>query len=705
MSAPIDDEVAAFSDSIRRRRLLAGAVGMLALGLALNISYFTGSNERFQAVATAPPSSSSSGPQYAASSLEGKMGKPTSKSRSGLYAMKGPKSSVPQMAKKDEDVWGGLSGTDIGESYGAGGIGLVGTGRGGGGTGEGTIGLGNTGLIGKGRGKGSSSTREKAAEPIGATRALPADLIPQAGFTAVADDPMSTFSIDVDTASYSASRRSLRNGQLPHPQSVRIEEFINYFDYDYPSPQGDAPFSVTAEVGECPWNAEHRLVHVGLQGQTIAPEDLPARNLVFLIDTSGSMSGPDKLPLVQRSLRALVRTLRAEDRISIVAYAGGAGLVLPPTPGNDVIVPHALSRLLAGGGTNGEAGIEQAYAQAKKAFIEDGVNRVILATDGDFNVGLSSHQALIRLIEAKRRRGIELSVLGYGIGHRDHTMEQLADKGNGNYAYIDNMAEAQKVLVEQAAGTLVTIAKDVKIQVEMDPSRVERYRLIGYDNRRLAHRDFADDSKDAGEIGAGHTVTALYEVVPATGAAPDNPWMSLHLRYKAPKGRRSTLLTLPVVASSRTMSQTSNDFRFSAAVASFGMLLSDFPDRGDISWGATRALALGALGDDPLCRRHEFTQLVTRASGLGEGESLAPLDGSCEPGPPRQPSDSESTAPSRPQPAASPAHAQVEAMPDPVPEPERDWATWALEVLRLLPPLLALPLFFMALRRPRRRRS
>ncbi|MCH9684051.1 MAG: DUF3520 domain-containing protein [Deltaproteobacteria bacterium] len=387
----------------------------------------------------------------------------------------------------------------------------------------------------------------------------------------------------------------------------------------------------------------------------------------------------------------------------MVLYAGSAGTALAPTSGaNKGAIIAALDQMGSGGGTNGEAGIEQAYALAQEAFIEGGINRVILATDGDFNVGTSSHEALLELIEAKRRSGVELSVLGYGLGHRDHTMEQLADKGNGNYAYIDGFAEAHKVLVEEAGATLVTIAKDVKIQVAMDPARVRNYRLVGYENRRLAHRDFADDAKDAGEIGAGHTVTALYEVEPVAGASEQAPWMSVALRYKAPAGKRSTLLTLPVVAAAKSLDATTDDFRFSAAVASFGMLLRQSEYAGQTTWASARALAREALGDDPSCRRHELLTLVTRAA-QASGQTLPSLGLSCA---------IEGTPPA--------AVEEIEVIPPPVEAtgdvvevrstvtvsspPQRDWKAWALEVLRLLPPLVALPMFVMAFRRRRRRR-
>jgi Ca-activated chloride channel family protein len=712
------------SDGSARRRLMLGGASLLALGVVLNASRFVEPEafEREDAPAyadhreTKSEAKSEAGHRHRGE--EGKMGRPTSKNKSGLYAMKGPRYAVPsapEPSSSSEDVWGGLTGSEVGQSMGVGGLGLVGTGRGGGGTGEGTIGLGSTGVVGK-RGGSSRRTlgvrsdqgRPIVAEPTGGTLALPPGPSHDTGFIAVAKDPLSTFSVDVDTASYSATRRSLVEGRLPDPDSVRIEELVNYFDYDYAAPTGDVPFSVTAEVGECPWNPEHELVHVGLQGKVIAPEDLPPRNLVFLVDVSGSMSMPDKLPLVQRSLAQLVPTLRAADRISLVVYAGAAGVVLPPTPGSDKdTILAALARLEAGGSTNGAEGIEAAYAQAHAAFMEDGVNRVILASDGDFNVGVSSHEALVEMIESQRKSGIELSVLGYGMGHRDHTMEQLADKGNGNYAYIDGAEEAHKVLVEEAGGTLVTIAKDVKIQVELDPTRVLSYRLVGYENRRLAHQDFADDTKDAGEIGAGHSVTALYEVVPRRDAPADAPWMTLSLRHKLPKGDESSLLRLPVVAEPRAAKDTSDDFRFSAAVATFGMLLRGDDHGGppdEVNWVSTQALARAALGDDASCRRHRFVELVGRAGRLAGDVDVSTERLACTAELPPTPGEELPTIVRDPSP--EPDHAERSSAPDSYYDGQAfdgsAFGAWVLEVLRLLPPLLALPLFIMALRRPRR---
>ncbi|MCA9685993.1 MAG: von Willebrand factor type A domain-containing protein [Myxococcales bacterium] len=361
--------------------------------------------------------------------------------------------------------------------------------------------------------------------------------ISENAFASVANSPLSTFAVDVDTASYSNVRRFLGDGMRPPADAVRIEELINYFNYDYPAPTEAAPFSVVSEIADCPWNPQARLLHLGLQGQVISAEQLPPRNLVFLLDVSGSMESADKLPLLRRAMKLMVSTLGPQDRVAIVVYAGASGVVLPPTSGAEQqTIMAALDGLQAGGSTNGGAGIELAYALARENFEAGAINRVILATDGDFNVGTTSQHALENLITQERESGVFLSVLGLGTGNlRDSTMEMLADKGNGNYAYIDSIAEARKVLVEQAGATLDTIAKDVKIQVEFDPEQVEGFRLVGYENRVLAHRDFDDDSKDAGEIGAGHTVTAIYEIDPSADKAGDqDPLMQLHMRYKQP---------------------------------------------------------------------------------------------------------------------------------------------------------------------------
>ncbi|MDT5159061.1 MAG: Ca-activated chloride channel [Acidobacteriota bacterium] len=461
-------------------------------------------------------------------------------------------------------------------------------------------------------------------------------------FLEAARAPLSTFSIDVDTASYSNTRRFLSDGQMPPKDAVRIEELVNYFSYDYPQPTGDAPFSVTTEVAECPWNSQHKLVHIGLQGRKVSKEDLPPANLVFLIDVSGSMNDPQKLPLVKSSLRTLAEQLSGRDRVAIVVYAGNSGLVLPSTPGDrkgEII--SALGQLEAGGSTNGGSGIRLAYRVAQDNFIQGGTNRVVLATDGDFNVGVTGDDELVKLIEEKRRNGVFLSVLGFGTGNlNDSMMEKLADKGNGNYAYIDTQAEAQKALGEQVGGTLMTIAKDVKIQVEFNPHAVAGYRLIGYENRLLAARDFQDDKKDAGEIGAGHTVTALYEIVPA-GQKIENPGvdelkysqpeqttqgtdsgelLTVKLRYKEPDADVSKPLNVGVVDSRTSFRNASENFKFAAAVAEFGMLLRDSRYKGQSSYDGALELARASVGTDLRGYRAEFVHLVETARGLAPRE-------------------------------------------------------------------------------------
>ncbi|MBK8239986.1 MAG: VWA domain-containing protein [Deltaproteobacteria bacterium] len=458
-------------------------------------------------------------------------------------------------------------------------------------------------------------------------------------FVAVADDPRSTFSIDVDTASYSNTRRFLRDRMLPPAAAVRLEELINYFDYDYEQPAGDAPVAVAAEVAPCPWQPGHLLVHVGLQGRELVG-DTPPRNLVFLLDVSGSMGEPDKLPLLKHAMSLLARQLREQDRVSIVVYAGASGVVLEPT--NDPrAVLSALSQLESGGGTNGSEGIIAAYELAERNFHPGAVNRIILATDGDFNIGVSSVGALVELIEDKRDTGVFLSVLGFGTGNLDDaSMEALADHGNGNYAYIDGEREAEKVLLREVDATLVTVAKDVKVQVEWNPAEVASYRLIGYENRLLAHQDFNDDTKDAGEVGAGHEVTALYEVVPVgaeevtakvdplkyqggraeSRAATSGELMTLKVRYKQPDADDSQAISLPVRA--RTGHAPSEDFRFAAAVAEFGLLLRDSKYAGTASWRHAIDLAKGAVGEDRDGDRREFLQLVRIAARLkGDGSA------------------------------------------------------------------------------------
>jgi Ca-activated chloride channel family protein len=457
-------------------------------------------------------------------------------------------------------------------------------------------------------------------------------------FLEVENNPLSTFSIDVDTASYSNIRRFINRNSLPPKDAVRIEEMINYFTYEYPQPEGGHPFSIITEISTSPWNPSYRLVHIGLQGKKIALDKMPPSNLVFLIDVSGSMDSPDKLPLLQTAFKLLVNQMRPIDRISIVVYAGAAGLILPSTPGNyKNRIIAAIDKLYAGGSTAGGMGIKLAYRIAKQNYIRNGNNRVILATDGDFNVGVSSTSELVRLIENKRRDGIFLTVLGFGTGnYKDSRMESLADKGNGNYAYIDSILEARKVLLKEMGGTLFTIAKDVKIQVEFNPVLVKAYRLIGYENRILKSEDFNDDKKDAGELGSGHSVTALYEIIPK-GVSTDLPAvdplkyqetrirenaqrskeiMTIKFRYKEPSGRESRLIVKPVLDQNIPIDETTNNFRFSAAVAEFGMLLRDSKFKGGSSYDRSLELAQRSVGRDTEGYRAEFIRLIKMAKLL-----------------------------------------------------------------------------------------
>lgn len=460
-------------------------------------------------------------------------------------------------------------------------------------------------------------------------------------FLEAALTPLSTFSIDVDTASYANVRRFLMQDALPPVGAVRIEELVNYFDYDYPGPEGDVPFATHLEVADCPWQPGNLLARIGLKGWEMDASARPPANLVFLIDVSGSMGPENKLPLVKRALALLVKQLRADDRIAIAVYAGSSGLVLPSTPGAETrTILDALARLQSGGSTNGGEGIHLAYRVAGGNFIEGGVNRVILATDGDFNVGVTDQSELTRLIEEKREGGVFLTALGFGMGNlNDSTLEQLANHGNGAYAYIDTIQEARKVFVEELMGSLVTIAKDVKIQVEFNPAQVASYRLIGYENRVLAAEDFKDDTVDAGEIGAGHTVTVLYELVPADGArggggsdplryqasspTPDahsGELFTLKLRYKAPDGHESRALEFPCAKAPLEFGRAPEDFQFAAAVAAWGMLLRDSDHSGTATYRDVSAWARRAEGATIDAYREEFIELVQRAAALS-GES------------------------------------------------------------------------------------
>lgn len=459
------------------------------------------------------------------------------------------------------------------------------------------------------------------------------DVINENNFKVAMNEPLSTFSIDVDRASYSNVRRFLSQSQMPVKDAVRIEELINYFDYEYPQPKDDRPFSVNMEGGPCPWNPEHQLVMIGLQGKKVETANIPHGNLVFLIDVSGSMGSPNKLPLLKQTFKILIDNLRDEDRVAIVVYAGAAGCVLESTPGSKKEkIREAIEQLESGGSTAGGAGINLAYKIAKQNFIPEGNNRVILATDGDFNVGASSDAEMVRLIEEKRKDGVYLTILGYGMGnYKDSKMEQLSNAGNGNYYYIDNITEGNKVFGKELWGTLFTIANDVKIQVEFNPNKVKGYRLIGYENRLLNKEDFNNDQKDAGEIGSGHTVTALYEIIPAgsdeqiPGTDPlkyqkqslvqSNEWVTVKIRYKKP-GENTSQLMETVMKDSQFTAKSSVNFCLATSVAEFGMLLRDSEHKGKASWKNVKELALAGKGSDPDGYRTEYIKLVETASLL-----------------------------------------------------------------------------------------
>ena len=453
--------------------------------------------------------------------------------------------------------------------------------------------------------------------------------IDEGGFKKTAKDPVTTFSADVDRASYSNVRRMLNYGQKPHKDAVRIEELINYFDYNYtpPAEGSKTPLNATTTLSSCPWNPDNYLLRIGLQAKKIDLTKAPPSNIVFLIDTSGSMDEPNKMPLLKASFKLLLDNLRPEDRIAIVVYASQTGIALPSTPAKEKEkISKVIDDLVASGSTAGGAGLQTAYEVAEKNFLPKGNNRIILATDGDFNVGISSRDELQRLVEEKRNNGIYISVLGYGMGnYRDDMAETIANKGNGNYAYIDNFTEAKKVLVNEFGGTLYTVAKDVKLQLEFNPQYVKEYRLVGYENRALANEDFEDDKKDAGEIGAGHTVTALYELIPVKGATTDglryqkqvkegfaNELAFLKIRYKDPvvKDAKSVEESTPIPFSLTDLTQTDDDYRFAAAVAEWGMLLRNSKYKAKSSYKQVIDLAKNAIGKDEEGYRKEFIRLV-----------------------------------------------------------------------------------------------
>jgi Ca-activated chloride channel family protein len=479
---------------------------------------------------------------------------------------------------------------------------------------------------------------------------LPGDTyakISENAFRPVAREPLSTFALDVDRASYANVRRFLREGQLPPPDAVRVEELLNYFDYELPAPAAASPdpVRISTELSECPWAPGHQLARIGIQAKKSEAASLPPANLVFLVDVSGSMMGEDRLPLVRAGLQLLVRQLRPQDHVALVAYAGAAGLVLPPTSGAEQsTILEAIDRLEAGGSTAGGEGLRLAYAVARQNFQPEANNRVILATDGDFNVGETSDAAMEQLITQERETGVFLTVLGVGRGNlRDSRMELLADKGNGNYAYLDNLDEARRTLVAQFGGTLFTVAKDVKLQVEFNPARVADYRLIGYENRLLANEDFNNDRKDAGELGAGHTVTALYEIVPVgsdkplvdrlkyqLGAAsppaePNGEVLTVKLRYQSPQGGPSQLLAQPLAGAAQAMVQASADQQFAAAVAEFGLLLRQSPQRGTATYESAAQLAQASRGADADGARTELAHLVQLAQEITATNPTASL--------------------------------------------------------------------------------
>ena len=492
---------------------------------------------------------------------------------------------------------------------------------------------------------------EKSASPQLFGRAPVADILPPVENTeqygkietnpvhAVAQTPVSTFSIDVDTGSYANIRRFLnQSGRLPPKDAVRIEELVNYFDYHYPLPQNNRPFAVYTETVDSPWQPNAKVIKIGIQAKDLAAKELPPSNLVFLVDVSGSMTAENKLPLVKQTLRLLTEQLRPQDKVTLITYASGKKLVLPPTSGRDKdTILRAINGLRAGGATAGEAAIQMAYQEAEKALVKNGINRILLATDGDFNVGITDFETLKGMVAEKRKSGISLTTLGFGDGnYNERLMEQLADAGDGNYSYIDNRNEAKKVLQRQLSSTLATVAQDVKIQVEFNPATVKEYRLIGYENRLLKQEDFNNDKVDAGDIGAGHNVTALYEIIPAgqTGwlnesryqapaAAKSNTqeYAFVNLRYKLPGESKSTLISQPVQASSKALSQADANTRFALAVAAYGQALRGGEYNGKMGWNDIISLAQGSVKPDPYGLREEFIELLKTAQSLSTKEA------------------------------------------------------------------------------------
>lgn len=481
--------------------------------------------------------------------------------------------------------------------------------------------------------------------PISAEIALPLQNTEQYGqistnpVHAVAQQPVSTFSIDVDTGSYANSRRFLNNGRLPPVNAVRVEELINYFDYSYPLPQGRAPFAVHTDTVDSPWQPHAKIIKIGIKAQDLALKELPPANLVFLVDVSGSMNAPDKLPLVKQTLRLLAEQLRAQDKVTLITYASGEKLVLPPTSGSQKqTILRAINGLQAGGATAGEQAIQLAYQEAEKAHIKNGINRILLATDGDFNVGITDFDTLKGMVAEKRKAGISLTTLGFGTGnYNERLMEQLADAGDGNYSYIDNANEAKKVLQRQLSSTLATVAQDVKIQVEFNPATVKEYRLVGYENRLLKQEDFNNDNVDAGDIGAGHSVTALYEIIPAgqpgwLGESRYQPappalggkageYAHVNLRYKLPGKSTSILISQPVAAHSKSLAQANADTRFAIAVAAYGQQLRGGQYNGKMGWNDIIRLARQADKPDPYGLRSEFVELAKIAQSLSAGSA------------------------------------------------------------------------------------